>query len=58
LASLRLRPAGSGRPNHAGIFGANATASVFENEFSVMGMEPTRIIGTPAPIVAAEAAAA
>lgn len=40
----------------AGIFGANATAAVFEEEFSVMGMEPTRVNGTPAPEVEGAAA--
>lgn len=42
-----------------GIFSANTTVAVFEEEFSVMGGPPTRINGTPPPEVAmAEAAAA
>jgi quercetin dioxygenase-like cupin family protein len=42
----------------AGIFGANATAAVFEEEFSVMGMEPTRVNGTPPPEVESAPASA
>jgi hypothetical protein len=38
----------------AGVFGANATVAVFEEEFSVMGMEPIRVTGTPSPELVAE----
>jgi quercetin dioxygenase-like cupin family protein len=48
---------GSATARVAGIFGANATAAVFEKEFSVMGTEPTRVNGTPPPEVAPQAAA-
>jgi quercetin dioxygenase-like cupin family protein len=42
----------------AGVFSANTTVSVFEQPFSVMGMEPTRVTGTPMPEAAMPAAAA
>lgn len=46
-----VRNVGATTARVAGIFGANATAAVFEEEFSVMGMEPTRVSGTPPPQV-------
>jgi quercetin dioxygenase-like cupin family protein len=58
MAPHDVRNVGTETARVAGIFGANATASVFESEFSVMGMDPTRINGTPAPAVAEEPAAA
>ena len=53
-----VRNVGTGTARVAGIFGANATAAVFEEEFSVMGMEPTRVNGTPPPEVQAQPVAA
>jgi quercetin dioxygenase-like cupin family protein len=41
----------------AGIFSANAMVAIFDEPFSVMGMEPTRVNGTPPPQLDAEAAA-
>lgn len=49
MAPHDVRSVGSTAARVAGIFGANATVSLFEEEFSVMGMEPTRVIGTPPP---------
>jgi quercetin dioxygenase-like cupin family protein len=51
-----VRNVGSTTARVAGIFGANATVSVFDEEFSVMGMEPTRVNGTPTPQVHAQPA--
>jgi quercetin dioxygenase-like cupin family protein len=50
-----VRNVGSATARVAGIFGANATVAVFEDEFSLMGMEPTRVNGTPPPEVHAHA---
>lgn len=44
-----VRNVGEGTARVAGVFGANATVAVFDDEFSVMGMEPTRLNGTPPP---------
>lgn len=52
-----VRNVGSTTARVAGIFGANATVAVFDEHFSVMGMEPTRVNGTP-PAQAEAAAAA
>lgn len=35
-----------------GFFAANTTVAVFDEPFSVMGMAPTRVNGTPPPAVA------
>ena len=51
-----VRNVGSTTARVAGIFGANAIVAVFDEEFSVMGMEPTRVNGTPPPQVHAQAA--
>ena len=53
-----VRNVGNATARVVGIFGANATVAVFEEEFSVMGMEPTRVNGTPPAEVEAEAAIA
>ena len=52
-----VRNVGSTTARVAGIFGANATVAVFDEPFSVMGMEPTRVNGTPLPDVEVPAAA-
>ncbi len=53
-----VRNVGSTTARVAGIFGANATVAAFEEEFSVMRMEPTRVNGSPPPEVEAQPAAA
>ena len=53
-----VRNVGATTVRVTGIFGANATAAVFEEEFSVMGMEPTRVNGTPHPEVESQRTAA
>lgn len=58
MKSHDVRNVGTTTARVAGIFGANATVAVFDEEFSVMGMEPTRINGTPPSEVASEPAAA
>ena len=52
-----VRNVGSTTARVAGIFGANATVAVFDEPFSVMGLEPTRVNGTPLPDVEVPAAA-
>ena len=42
MAPHDVRNAGSVTARVAGVFGANATVAVFDEDFSVMGMEPTR----------------
>jgi quercetin dioxygenase-like cupin family protein len=44
-----VRSVGETTAKVAGVFGANATVAVFDSEFSVMGMEPTRVNRTPVP---------
>ncbi len=46
-----VRNVGTTTARVAGVFGANALVAMFEEEFSVMGMEPTRVNGTPPPEV-------
>jgi quercetin dioxygenase-like cupin family protein len=52
-----VRNVGASTARVAGIFGANAMVAVFDEPFSVMGMEPTRVNGTPPPEVGAGAVA-
>jgi quercetin dioxygenase-like cupin family protein len=52
-----VRNAGGTTARVAGIFSANAMVAVFDEPFSVMGMEPTRVNGTPPPQLDAETAA-
>lgn len=44
-----VRSVGETMARVLGVFASNTTAAVFDEEFSVMGMAPTRFNGTPAP---------
>jgi quercetin dioxygenase-like cupin family protein len=44
-----VRNCGETTARVCGIFSSSTTIAIFEEEFSVMGMEPTRFNGTPAP---------
>lgn len=51
-----VRNVGSTTARVCGVFSANTMVAVFEEPFSVMGMAPMRVTGTPMPVEAMEPA--